>query len=117
MKTITELLAAYKAANDLTDAQIAVRAGVGQPTVSDWIAGRRVPDDRRAEVLADMLGVSVDEAVLAISYTRRKRAESLDEAIGLITQLDGALRRLEARVAELERSAGTPGPQGPPKRR
>lgn len=112
MKPITELLAAYKAKAGATDAEMAAELGVGQPTVSDWVMGRRIPDDRRSAALAKLLGMSEDDVAMAISYTRRRKAQNMDEAMALITQLQGQVLRLERELGEVRALLDPPAQRG-----
>lgn len=112
MKTITELLAAHKARKGLTDAEMAAAVGVGQPAVSDWVTGRRIPDDRRAAELAALLGIPEDDVAMAISYARRRKAKDMDEAMALITQLQGQVLRLERELSEVRRLVDPGDPPG-----
>lgn len=101
MKTTAELLTAHKDRVGLSDDQLAAELGVSQPTFSDWRTGRTVPSDRYVERLAALLGIDEDEVAVAASYSRRKRAADLDEALGLISQLTAENRRLAAQVETL----------------
>ena len=106
MQPIATILGAFKAARGLNDTQLGELLGVSQSTASEWVGGRRVPEIERAGVIAAGLGMPEEEIAAAISYARRRRAQSLDEALGLITQLEATVRRLEARLDELERQPG-----------
>lgn len=117
MDTTAELLAAHKARHKLTDQQIADEMGVSQPSVSDWLKGRVVPDDSRVEALARFLGVDEDEMAAINSFSRRKRAADLGEAMGQMAQLEGAVRRLRAEVAELRAELAALRPQDAPRKK
>ncbi len=39
---------------------LAIDIGVSQPTICDWESGRKVPSSKRAAILADYFGVSLD---------------------------------------------------------
>lgn len=119
MQTTAELLTAHKDRVGLPDDQLAAALGVSQPTFSDWRTGRTVPSDRYVERLAALLGMDENDVAAAASYSRRKRATDLDEALGLISQLTAENRRLAAqvetlaqRVDQLERKAPGPGRAG-----
>jgi transcriptional regulator with XRE-family HTH domain len=116
VQPIASLLGAFKAARELNDTQLGELLGVSQSTASEWVGGRRIPEIERAKGIAAALGIPEDEAAAAISYARRRRAQSLEEALGLITQLEATVKRLEARLDELERRPGRPDPRGPKQR-
>jgi len=76
---------------------------VSQTTASDWVQGRKVPDDTRSAAIAAVIGSTEDEVAASISYTRRRRATDMNEAMALLTQLQAEVVQLAARLDQLER--------------
>ena len=117
VKTISELLGAYKAAHDLTDTDLAQQLGVSQSTASSWVAGRVIPDDSRLLTISKVIGAKMEDLQQATWAARRSRAQSLDELVAMVTQLQVEIGRLAARVAALEAPAPRAGKSSDGKRR
>lgn len=116
MRTTAELLAAYKAAQDINDTELGTRLGVSQSTASAWIAGRRVPDDEYLPAIARALKLPQDEVRAAATYARRLKADSLQEAMAVFSQLQAEVRALRTEVAELRSIVQPPSEPGRRKR-
>ena len=56
-----ERLREYMTSSGLTQAELARRLGVSQPTVSDWLSGNIKPTVRRLLTISKKTGISVDE--------------------------------------------------------
>ena len=116
MKTTAELLAAYKAAQDINDTELGARLGIGQSTASSWVSGRVVPADDYLPAIARVLKLPVDEVRAATVYARRLKVESIQEALVVVNQLQAEVRALRSEVAELRSLVQPPSEPGRRKR-
>lgn len=73
MSTLKELMRL----RDIKQKEIAMEIGVTQPTVSDWVNGKKIPEGKNLQKLAKLL--DVDPAVI-LGYSEPKPAEE-DEDI------------------------------------
>lgn len=62
-------LARFMSDNDLTQKDVAMRVGVSQQTVSQWLLGNGFPKTARIKTVSDMMGIPV-ETLLQYSVTR-----------------------------------------------
>ena len=60
---------------DIKQKKIALEIGVSQPTVSDWVNGKKIPEGKNLQKLADLLGV---EPSVIIGYIPAASSEDED---------------------------------------
>jgi len=65
-------------ARGITQAEISLRTGIGQPRVSEYLSGVRLPEANNRKLLADALGWGEDELMAYIirQQMARKRVET-----------------------------------------
>lgn len=56
-----ERLRAYMTENGLTQAAMAKRFAVSQPTISDWLNGNITPSAKKLLLISKKTGITVDE--------------------------------------------------------
>lgn len=71
MSTLKELMRL----RDIKQKQIAMEIGVTQPTVSDWVNGKKIPEGKNLQKLAKLL--DVDPTVI-LGYSEPKPEEDED---------------------------------------
>lgn len=61
MKEVASSIRALRLERQMTQAQLASKLGVQYQTVSKWETGTSVPDTAMIPMIADVLGVTIDE--------------------------------------------------------
>ena len=62
-KIIIEALRACLKRNNITQAQLAVKLGISQPSINQYLTGRRFPKIETLSRIADVLGITINELI------------------------------------------------------
>lgn len=85
--------------NDIQQKELAIMAGVSQPTVSDWVNQKKDPSGERLEKLSEIFGVSRAVILGYDDLIGRKTnsadtADELSEYTALFDRLDDESKRI-----------------------
>lgn len=62
-----ERLKQYLEAEEISQAELARRMGVSQPTVWEWLNGQTLPSAKRLQKLSELTGISINDLLAAQS--------------------------------------------------